>query len=71
MGKKEATAEVFMTAFKALKKEERDIFLTSLLKDRSLREDLMDIAVAQERLKEKSRPFKDFLKETEKKAVHR
>lgn len=64
MKTKGATAEVFLTAFKTLKKEEQDIFLTSLLKDKALREDLIDIAIAEKRSKEKGRPFREFLAET-------
>jgi len=58
-----ATAEVFLTAFKALPKKEQNIFLTEVLKDRKLREDLIDIAIAERRTKNKSRPFREFLKE--------
>ena len=58
----QATAEVFMTAFKALPARERGTFLTKLLKDNSLREDILDIAVATQRSREKTRPFRGFLK---------
>jgi len=71
MKTKGAAAEVFMTAFKSLKREERDIFLTSLLKDKTLREDLVDIALAEERAKQKGRPFREFLVEAEKKAARK
>ena len=71
MKTKGATAEVFLTAFRTLKKEEQDIFLTSLMKDEALREDMIDIAIAAKRSKEKGRPFKEFLAETEKKVSHR
>ena len=63
MGTKGATAEVFLTAFKTLARKEQDIFLSEILKDKRLREDLMDIAIAESRAKEKSRPFREFLKE--------
>jgi len=63
MGTKGATAEVFLTAFKTLTRKEQDIFLSEILKDKKLREDLMDIAIAEGRAKDKSRSFKDFLKE--------
>ncbi len=71
MKSKGATAEVFLTAFNSLKREEQDIFLTSLLKDKKMREDLIDIAIAEERAKDKSRPFRAFLAETEKKAARK
>lgn len=63
MGTKGATAEVFLTAFKTLSRKEQDFFLTEILKDKRLREDLIDIAIAESRAKDKSRPFRDFLKE--------
>jgi len=37
--------------------------LTEVLKDKRVREDLIDIAIAESRLKDKSRPFKDFLED--------
>lgn len=63
MSTKGATAEVFLTAFKTMAKKEQDIFLSKILKDKNLREDLIDIAIAESRVKDKSRPFRDFLKE--------
>jgi hypothetical protein len=62
MKTKGATAEIFLTAFKTLPKKEQDIFLSKILKDKRLREDLIDIAIAESRAKDKSRPFRDFLK---------
>jgi len=63
MGAKGATAEVFLTAFKTLARKEQDIFLSEILKDKRLREDLIDIAIAESRAKDKSRLFREFLKE--------
>ena len=60
---KEATAEIFYTAFKALSKEERDAVVLRLAKDRALREDLLDLAIFEDRIKERSRPFREYLKE--------
>lgn len=57
----EATAKVFITAFKALRKSEREAVLASFVKDRELREDLLDLAIAEARSKQKGRPFRDFL----------
>ncbi|HWR58524.1 MAG TPA: hypothetical protein VN328_06520 [Thermodesulfovibrionales bacterium] len=57
-----ATAEVFLTAFKTLTKKEQDMFLSEVMKDKKLREDLIDIAIAESRAKDKGRSFKDFLK---------
>ena len=61
MKAKGATAEVFLTAFKTLPQKEQDIFLSSILKDKRLCEDLIDIAIAESRAKDKGRPFRDFL----------
>lgn len=63
MKTKGATAEIFLTAFKTLPKTEQNIFLSAILRDKKLREDLIDIAIAEGRIKGKSRPFRDFLKE--------
>ena len=58
----QATAEVFLTAFKALPSKERSSFLTKLLNNNALREDIIDIAVAFKRSREKTKPFRGFLK---------
>ena len=63
MGKTEAVAEVFLAAIRSLPKAERDLVLRDLVKDRSLRRDLMDLATIEERRKEPSRPFREYLKE--------
>jgi len=63
MGKTEAVAEVFLTAIRSLPKAERDRVLRGLVKDRNLRRDLMDLATIEERRKEPSRPFREYLKE--------
>jgi hypothetical protein len=44
-------------------KREQNVFLMEIIKDSNLREDLIDIAIAESRAKDKSRPFRDFLKE--------
>ena len=59
------TAEVFLAAFRTLPKGEQNVFLTAILKDNRLREDLIDIAVAEGRSRAKGRRFRDFLKEHE------
>jgi len=63
MGKAEAVAEVFLTALRSLPKSGRDRVLLGLVKDRSLRRDLMDLAVIEERRGEPSRPFREYLNE--------
>lgn len=44
----QATAEVFFTAFKALKEKEKRAFLERVLRDSELREDLIDIALIED-----------------------
>ena len=63
MKAKGATAEVFLSAFRTLPKKEQDIFLTEILKEKRLREDLIDIAIAESRAKYKGRPLRNFLEE--------
>lgn len=59
------TAEVFLTAFKTLSRKEQDIFFAEIIKNKRLREDLVDIAIAESRKSNKSRPFREFIKEHE------
>jgi hypothetical protein len=61
--KSEATADVFLTAFKSLRKSERDAVLVGLARDRAIRHDLLDLAVIAEREHEPSRPFREYLAE--------
>lgn len=51
-----------MTAFKALPVKERHTFLKKLLENNSLREDIIDIAIAAKRSHEKTKSFRGFLK---------
>ncbi len=61
-----ATAEVFVTAFRALAKSQRDEVLVRIARDRSLRQDLLDLATISDRQSEQSRPFRDYLSERRK-----
>ena len=70
MGKTEALAEVFLTAFRSLAKAERETVLRGLVKDKNLRRDLMDLATIEERRKEPSRPFREYLKERQGRLVN-
>ena len=63
MAKTEALAEVFLTALRSLPKAGRDRILLGLVKDKTLRRDLMDLAVIEERKGEPSRPFREYLRE--------
>ena len=52
----QATAEVFFTAFKALKSKEREAFLERVLSDPELREDFIDVALIEKAKRGKGRP---------------
>ncbi len=51
----QATAEVFFTAFKALKNKEKETFLEKIINDPELREDIIDIALIEEAKKIKGK----------------
>ena len=52
----QATAEVFYTAFKALKNKEKEAFLEKVISDPELREDIIDIFLIEEAKKIKGKP---------------
>jgi hypothetical protein len=58
-----ATAEVFVTALRALPQKQRDEVLARIASDPDLREDLLDRALLLERRREPSRPLRDYLAE--------
>lgn len=66
MTQREATAEIFMTAFRALPQEEQNIFLLAIVKDSRFREDIIDLAIATKRSLEKTKPLRSFLKSLKK-----
>jgi hypothetical protein len=59
----EATAEVFITALKAMSIEVRERIYEHLVQDPDLMEDLLDIALIENRRDEPSRSFDEFVKE--------
>ena len=59
----QATAEVFLTALRALPDEERQAVLARIVEDEQWQEDLKDLAVLSQRRNESSRPFREFLEE--------
>lgn len=61
MTQPQATAEVFWTAFQAMKPKEREAFLGKLMKDKRLAEDLRYAAVIQKRKNEPTVPLDDYL----------
>lgn len=63
----EATSAVFWTAFRALRKKEREAVIEKMLRDREFVEDLIDIVIIEQRLKEPSRSLDEYLAERRKK----
>ncbi len=61
MTQPQATAEVFYTAFQALKKSEREAFINKLLEDEKLAEDLRYAVVIEKRRKEPTVSLDDYL----------
>jgi len=66
MSVKEAKAEVFWMAFKGLQKKEKQSVIERLLKDKEFKEDLIDIAIIEQRREEPSRPLEEYLAERKK-----
>lgn len=61
MTQSQATAEVFWTAFQALKPKEREAFLARLMKDKNLADDLRYAALIQKRKNEPTVSLDDYL----------
>ncbi|MBI2872100.1 MAG: hypothetical protein HYY00_02795 [Chloroflexi bacterium] len=70
MNKLESRAEIFVMALQSLSKGEREAVMARLLEDPELREDILALALIQQREGEPSRPFKDYLAERKKRALH-
>lgn len=64
----QATAEVFVNAFRALPKKAQSAVLFILVRNSQIREDIIDLAIAEKRMHEKSRPFKALLSEIKRSA---
>ena len=57
----ESRAEVYLMAIQSLSKAEKEAVIARLLEDPQLREDILDLAVIQQRRGEPSRPFTEYL----------
>ena len=68
MSKVESRAEVYLMALQSLSKAEKEAVIARLLEDTKLREDILDLALIQQRQGESSRPFTDYLAERRKRA---
>ncbi len=64
MTKTQATVEIFWTDFQVLPRKEQEAVLQRILKNKSLREDLMDLAIIESRRAESARPLRDILKDS-------
>lgn len=70
----QATAEVFLTAFKALSRQEQEVILSRVAEDRKLRrllEDITDRLVIKEERGKPSRPLREYIKDRERKEQER
>ena len=63
----EATSEVFLTAFRALPKKEREAVIEKMLREKEFIEDLIDIVIIEQRRKEPSRSLDEYLADRKKK----
>jgi hypothetical protein len=61
MTRTQATAEIFLTAFYTLSKPDQTTVVERLLEDQEFGEDLMDIAILEQRRQEPSRPLTEYL----------
>ncbi len=59
----QATAEVFLTALRALPEEERIAVLAGIADDAELRKNLLDLTLMAQRRREPSRSFREYLAE--------
>lgn len=62
----QATLEIFWTAFRSLSKKNKEVVVARLLKDKEFKDDLMDVALIEQRRKESSRPLEEYLTDRKK-----
>jgi hypothetical protein len=61
----ELRAEVYLMALQSLSKGERETVIARLLEAPELREDILDLALIRQRQVEPSRPFREYLVESQ------
>ena len=66
MTKVQAKVEIFKMAFNSLSKQETELVVENLLNDPEFKEDLIDIAIFEQRKNEKARSFQTYLSEKHK-----
>lgn len=64
----QSKAEIYLMALQSLTKAEKKAVIARLLEDESLREDILDIVLIQQRHGEPSRPFREYLAVREKRS---
>jgi len=69
MGRIPMTAERLVVAFKALPRRQKSEVLARLARERAIREDLTDLAIAESRRRDTGRPLRAFLREAHGKAA--
>jgi hypothetical protein len=57
----DATAEIFLTAFKAMPRKEQSAIIDKLLKEKEFTEDLIDIAILKKRENEPSTSLDEYI----------
>ena len=62
----QSRAEVYLMALESLTKAEKKAVIARLLEDDELREDILDLALIEQRKGESSRPFREYLAEGKK-----
>ena len=58
-----ATADVFLTALKALPKAERDAVVVRIARNKTFARDILDLALIADRRGDRSKPFREYLAE--------
>ncbi len=64
----QATAEVFLTAFEALSRQEQEVIFSRIARDQKFRrllEDISDLLVIEEERGKPSKPLRDYIKDRE------
>jgi len=65
----ESRAEVYLMALQSLSKAEKEAVISRLLEDPNLGEDILDLAVIQQRQREPARPLRDYLADRQQRAA--
>ena len=60
MNTAQSKAEIYLMALESLSKADKKAVIARLLEDESLREDILDIVLIQQRQGELSRPFREY-----------